>query len=223
MAKQKSSGWLDKYQEGGWAVSPKVAAYNKEARQQPTNIDANAMQALGQAMSYPQRKVTEWITGKNQYPSQAFSIQNPYGAFAVDAVLDPTNLVGAGLLGKAAKASSKLNKVAKVAKAVESVNAVAAPNKQIISSTGNFFHELADKILPREIPVQQSIDAGNQWTKDWISHPATQEKMLRDFDKMEQTAPWTSYSYKQHSLNYEPNSKLYPCLLYTSPSPRDCS
>jgi hypothetical protein len=204
MAKQKSSSWLDKYQDGGWTVSPKVAAYNKAARQQPTNIDANAMQALGQVTSYPQRKITEWITGTNQYPSQAMGITNPYGAFAVDAVLDPTNIVGAGLLGKAAKASSKASKVAKVAKTV------AAPNKQIISSTGNFFNELADKILPREVPVQQSIDAGNQWTKDWISHPATQEKMMRDFDKMEQTAPWTSHSYKQHSLNYDPNSKLYP-------------
>lgn len=112
------ANWLDKYDEGGpvngWTTSAAGTAYNKAARQQPTNIDANAMQAVGQVTSYPQRKVTEWITGKNQYPSQAMGIQNPYGAFAVDAVLDPTNIVGAGLLGKAAKASSKAAKVAKV-------------------------------------------------------------------------------------------------------------
>lgn len=203
------ANWLDKYDDtianDGWTVSPKVAAYNKAAKQAPTNIDANAMQPLGQAMSYPQRKVTEWITGKNQYPSQAMGIQNPYGAFAVDAVLDPTNLVGAGLLGKAAKASSK---AANVTKAVKSA---IKPNKQIISSTGNFFNELADKILPREIPVQQSIDAGNQWTKDWISHPATQEKVLNDLNATySPTNQSTRKNYINHSLNYQPNSALYP-------------
>jgi hypothetical protein len=141
MAKQKSSGWLDKYQEGGWTVSPKVAAYNKAARQQPTNIDANAMQALGQVTSYPQRKVTEWITGKNQYPSQAFSIQNPYAAFAVDAVLDPTNLVGAGLLSKAAKASSKASKVAKA------VNTGASDLGSVINTvTDKFLDKFVDPI-----------------------------------------------------------------------------
>jgi hypothetical protein len=116
MAKQKSSGWLDKYQEGGWTASAKAAAYNKAAKQTPTNIDANAMQALEQVTSYPQRKVTEWITGTNQYPSQAMGIQNPYGAFAIDAIADPVNLVGAGLLGKAAKASTKTGVLSKAYK-----------------------------------------------------------------------------------------------------------
>jgi hypothetical protein len=223
----KDGGWLDKFQEGGltdkylgvktnskgkyvpptnsgWTTSAAATAYNKAAMQTPTDIDANAMQALGQATSYPQRKIVEWITGTNQYPSEAMGIQNPYGAFAVDAVLDPTNVVGAGLLGKAAKASSK---AANVTKAVKSA---IKPNKQIISSTGNFFNELADKILPREIPVQQSIDAGNQWTKDWINHPATQSKVLNDFNMLFSPNNSTRQNYINHSLNYQPNSKLYP-------------
>jgi hypothetical protein len=112
----KNGGQLDKYQNNGWTVSPAVAAYNKEARQTPTNIDANAMRALEEVTSYPQRKITEWISGTNQYPSQAMGIQNPYGAFAVDAVADPVNLVGAGLLGKAAKASTKTGVLSKAYK-----------------------------------------------------------------------------------------------------------
>jgi len=112
----KDGGWLDKYQDGGWTVSPAVAAYNKKARQTPTNIDANAMAALEQVTSYPQRKVTELITGTNQYPSQAMGIQNPYGAFAIDAIADPVNLVGAGLLGKVAKASTKTGILSKAYK-----------------------------------------------------------------------------------------------------------
>jgi hypothetical protein len=150
MAKQKSSGWLDKYQEGGWTVSPKVAAYNKAGKQTPTDIDANAMQALEQVTSYPQRKITEWISGKNQYPSQALGIQNPYGAFAVDAVADPVNLVGAGLLGKAAKASGKLSKASKIAKAASKgedaikLTRAAVPNPLA----------LLDQFTPRLDPIK---------------------------------------------------------------------
>ena len=112
--KMKDGGWLDKYQEGGqadkWQVSPKGVAFNKAARQPMKDIDAIAANALGEVMSYPQRKITELVTGTNQYPSEAMGITNPYGAFAVDAIADPVNLVGAGLLGKFAKTKAfKLN------------------------------------------------------------------------------------------------------------------
>jgi hypothetical protein len=42
---------------------------------------------------------TKAMTGM-QRPSEAMNIQNPYGAMAADAVLDPANLAGAGLLTK---------------------------------------------------------------------------------------------------------------------------
>lgn len=48
----------------------------------------------------PQKAMTYAFTNKVQTPSQAMNIQNPVGAFAVDAVTDPMNLVGAGLLTK---------------------------------------------------------------------------------------------------------------------------
>jgi hypothetical protein len=56
-----------------------------------------------EAVNAPQYAATYAVTGKVQNPSEAMNIQNPYGAFAVDAVLDPTNLVGAGLLKQPAK------------------------------------------------------------------------------------------------------------------------
>ena len=139
---KKNGGWLDKFQEGGltdkylgvktnskgkyvpptnsgWTTSAAATAYNKAAMQTPTDIDANAMQALEQVTSYPQRKVTEWITGTNQYPSQALGIQNPVGALAVDFALDPLNVLG---LPAAVKAVGKLGKgaknIAKISKAV---------------------------------------------------------------------------------------------------------
>jgi hypothetical protein len=148
MAKQNSSGWLDKYQDGGWTVSPKVAAYNKSARQTPTDIDANAMQALGQITSYPQRKITELVTGKNQYPSQAMGITNPYGAFAVDAILDPINIIGAGLVGKAigkgAKNITKVTKAGSKGKDAVKLTRAAVPNPLA----------LLDQAIPRLDPIK---------------------------------------------------------------------
>ena len=74
-------------------------------------LDANqASQTLsnvGEVFSAPQKTIVKGITGKYQTPSEAMDIKNPYGAFAVDAVLDPLNLLGVGIAGKAAKASTK--------------------------------------------------------------------------------------------------------------------
>ncbi len=50
--------------------------------------------------SLPQLAMMKGLTGEMQRPSEAMDIENPYGAFAVDAVTDPTNLVGAGILTK---------------------------------------------------------------------------------------------------------------------------
>ena len=55
----------------------------------------------------PQLAATYAATGKVQTPSEAMNIENPYGAFAVDAVLDPTNLVGAGVAKKLGSGSLK--------------------------------------------------------------------------------------------------------------------
>lgn len=70
-------------------------------------ITAQDMGNVLSLFSVPQKVITKAVTGKYQTPSEAMDIKNPYGAFAVDAVLDPVNLVGAGLLGKMAQASTK--------------------------------------------------------------------------------------------------------------------
>lgn len=74
-------------------------------------LDADqAIQTLtnvGDVMSAPQKGVVKALTGNYQTPSEAMNITNPYGKFAIDTILDPINLVGIGLAGKAAKASTK--------------------------------------------------------------------------------------------------------------------
>jgi hypothetical protein len=47
---------------------------------------------LGSFLGQPQRDVVELVTGVEQTPSEAMGIENPYGAFAVDAILDPLNV-----------------------------------------------------------------------------------------------------------------------------------
>ena len=59
------------------------------------------------ALSVPQQAMMYGATGKVQDPSEALGIENPYAAFAVNAVLDPSNLVGAGLADDAFKFSNR--------------------------------------------------------------------------------------------------------------------
>ena len=68
-----------------------------------------------EAMNAPQLAATYGVTGKVQTPSEAMDIQNPYGAMAVDMLLDPAvafgltkGLVkGAPLVAKYAKTAGK--------------------------------------------------------------------------------------------------------------------
>jgi hypothetical protein len=49
-----------------------------------------------ESMNAPQLAATYAVTGKVQTPSEAMDIQNPYGAFVVDALLDPAVAFGVG-------------------------------------------------------------------------------------------------------------------------------
>lgn len=59
----------------------------------------------------PQDLVTKAITGKWQKPSEALNIKNPIGATATDMVLDPVNLVGAGIGTKFMRGKIPFNKL----------------------------------------------------------------------------------------------------------------
>jgi hypothetical protein len=65
-------------------------------------------------LSVPQKALTALFSGKYQDPSEAMGIQNPYGAFAIDAILDPTNLVGAGLAKKMLTGTKAAQKVSRM-------------------------------------------------------------------------------------------------------------
>jgi hypothetical protein len=66
------------------------------------NKDSGPLEAILSPFTYalglPQQAMMYGLTGKSQLPSEALGIENPLGAFAVNAIADPTNFAGVGLL-----------------------------------------------------------------------------------------------------------------------------
>jgi hypothetical protein len=116
MAKQKPKGWLDKFDDNNIVQSDATRTKNTKNIGIKKGYDQPIGNMLDITLNAPQRQAVRMITGEEQSPSEAMDITNPYGAFAADAILDPTNLVGAGLLGEAAKASTKTGVLSKAYK-----------------------------------------------------------------------------------------------------------
>jgi hypothetical protein len=116
MAKQKSTGWLDKYNDGKVAQADATRTKNTKNLGIKKGSDQPIGNMLDITLGAPQRQAVKMITGKEQSPSEAMDIQNPYGAFAADAILDPVNLIGAGIAGKIAKASTETGLLSKAYK-----------------------------------------------------------------------------------------------------------
>jgi hypothetical protein len=93
-----------------------------------SQVGENIMEML----SVPQKALTKLFSGKYQTPSEAMNIKNPVGAFAVDAILDPANLVGGAAVSKIAKAAKSATKASKVVKP-----AVSSAVKNVVNKTKN--------------------------------------------------------------------------------------
>ena len=108
------------YYDGAYSLPdlPEVVVTGKDERLKEAMYEGSnkfGMNALG-LMSAPQVVTMEALTGKQQTPSEAFGFQQPggwldsptsfgknLGNFAMDAVLDPVNLLGVGLTNDIAR------------------------------------------------------------------------------------------------------------------------
>jgi hypothetical protein len=72
------------------------------------------LEGVGTAMSFPQQEMMRMVTGKRQSPSEAWGFDTTNNSwyhpksisnFAMDAILDPTNLVGVGLVDDVSRAA----------------------------------------------------------------------------------------------------------------------
>lgn len=220
---QRDGGELQKYQPGGkvsaWTngltakQKAQLKAQNEAMAKDP---EGTSLQLLDRAMSYPQRKVTQLITGKNQFPSEALGIKNPLGAFATDFVLDPLNVFEAPALVKlgtkalkggknAVKAAKALNKATDATKSSSLANASLIKNLDLGAIDSYIGEFVGNKIYPGKASIQKEIDAANQWTKDWVNNPFTQMKIQRDL-----SGKGLDMRHVSHAINYEPNAALYP-------------
>jgi hypothetical protein len=89
----------------GRAIDNKLTDFGHQYAQRISNATGGSewykqsnpfMNVALESMNAPQLAATYAVTGKVQTPSEAMDIQNPYGAFAVDALLDPAVAFGLG-------------------------------------------------------------------------------------------------------------------------------
>lgn len=110
------------YYDGAYSLPdlPEVTVTGKDERMQEgrTQGSNRFVQGLAGVLGSPQTGIMEVITGKQQTPSQAVGFQNPGGwldnyssfgknlsNFAMDAVLDPMNILGVGIADDIARTS----------------------------------------------------------------------------------------------------------------------
>lgn len=106
--KKKNKNWLEQYAD-------KIVDENKDAGV----LGAILGTPISAVTSLPQLMGMKAFTGEMERPSEALGIENPYGAMAVDAIADPTNLIGVGELSGLSKLG-KEKALAKLAASKES-------------------------------------------------------------------------------------------------------
>jgi len=103
-----------------------------------------ALSFASDILSIPARAVVKGLTGKYQDPSEALGVKNPIGAFAINAIADPVNLISAGTAGILAKTLKKTGKAAKVLDVADRVANATTLQKQVpvskIPVPGNISH-----------------------------------------------------------------------------------
>ena len=104
--KSKQDPWYKRYPRMvGRAIDNKLSDFGHQYAQRISNATGGSewykqsnpfMNVALESMNAPQLAATYAVTGKVQTPSEAMDIQNPYGAFVVDALLDPSTALTLG-------------------------------------------------------------------------------------------------------------------------------
>jgi hypothetical protein len=93
-------------------------------------------------------------------PSQAFNVENPYGAFALDAITDPMNLVGAGITDDVLKLGLKQGLKNTAVRNVDKITRVGkAKNfKEVLGAVGGIPPERSlARLSPEELKVFRKV------------------------------------------------------------------
>ena len=117
--KSKQDPWYKRYPRMvGRAIDDRLSDFGHQYAQRISNATGGSewykqsnpfMNVALESMNAPQLAATYAVTGKVQTPSEAMDIQNPYGAFVVDALLDPSAALTLGSRSVSRLASSALD------------------------------------------------------------------------------------------------------------------
>jgi hypothetical protein len=111
----KPKTWLQKVQESDF-IKQIVDRLDKSTggkdwyKDPSKGIGSALAEVVSLPFAAPQLAATYGVTGKVQTPSEAMDVENPFLAFGIDAILDPSNLLGAGLIDDVAKLPTKAGK-----------------------------------------------------------------------------------------------------------------
>jgi len=151
-----------------------------------------------ESINAPQYAATYAVTGKVQTPSEAMDIQNPYGAFAVDALLDPMNVVGVGVSSKARNLFSQvpdqlnssiarqINKNPRLALSLQRGRPINTSNVSIISGINpgdvSAFPDMVKRINPNTVSESTFF---KQLEKGSTSLDSSLQKRISDLESKE--------------------------------------
>jgi len=158
--KNKDKNWLEQYRD-------KIVNENKDAGV----LGAIIGTPISAITSLPQLMGMKALTGKMERPSEGLGISNPYGAFAIDAIADPANLIGAGILTKE-ETLAKLGKTS-----------VSTELKEGLHSNGFLDMFKTKKPLEKVSEFNSEID-WSKWNKEIPDNP----HLMKEYDAIEQTS-----------------------------------
>ena len=150
-------GFLEKYRD-------KIVEENKDAGL----LGAIIGTPISAITSLPQLAATYGITGKMQRPSEAMDIQNPYGAMAVDAFLDPANAIGVGEL----TALGRLTKEQALAKLAKIPTSIAPELREGLRTQGLSFKDIKmdyEKINPKLKDIGTEVDYDSYLNENFLN------------------------------------------------------
>ena len=220
-------------QVGSW--SPEYQAYNlpdlpevtvtgkdeslKEAMSQGSSrFLQNALGVMGSSQTVPM----EFLTGKQQTPSEAWGFNteglswyNPKSIsnFAMDAVLDPMNVIGVGVADDLSRMSlrglqSATNNPTKNLSILNKFNDLRVPLSNVNESIKYELSTIVDKLNPiYQKNAKRELTKGNDWQKNWYTHPET----LRRIDELSQAENYAKRAeideFNQRLISQFPSAK----------------
>ena len=196
------------------ADKPKSAAdffdrYNKKANTSADHLlEAMFTVPIDYITGLPQAAMSYMLDPeKSLTPSEALDITNPVIAFAVDAVTDPADLVGAGLVGDALRIGKGIKKGSKAAKALREVK--TTPHEKLDKMTEEFL--LPESKNPKVVSTVENFQKrlrSPEGKKRLKQLGITEKEILENVKVKENNNTFGHYNFSTNLIHVHPEDNL---------------